>query len=33
MKTLNENFFVRGFSSRKEQEALPIENIEREGGY
>lgn len=33
MKTLNENFFVKGFSSRKEQEALPIENIEREGGY
>ena len=33
MKTLNENFFVKGFSSRKEQEALPIENVEREGGY
>jgi ABC-type transporter Mla subunit MlaD len=33
MKTLNQNFFVRGFSSRKVPEAVPIENAEREGGY
>ena len=33
MKTLNENFFVKGFSSRKEPKALPIQNSERVGGY
>jgi phospholipid/cholesterol/gamma-HCH transport system substrate-binding protein len=33
MKVLNENFFVRGFSSRKEPEPLPIQNAERVGGY
>jgi len=33
MKTLQSNFFVRGFSSRKGQEAIPIEGAEREGGY
>lgn len=31
--TLQENFFVKGFSSRKESEALPIDNAEREGDY
>ena len=33
MKTLNQNFLIRGFSSRKVPEAVPIENAEREGGY
>ncbi|KPJ86992.1 MAG: hypothetical protein AMS17_10025 [Spirochaetes bacterium DG_61] len=33
MKVLNENFFVKGFSSYKEPEALPIQNAERAGGY
>ena len=33
MKVLNENFFVKGFSSRKEPKALPIQNAERAGGY
>jgi ABC-type transporter Mla subunit MlaD len=33
MKVLNENFFVRGFSSRKEPKPLPIQNAERVGGY
>jgi phospholipid/cholesterol/gamma-HCH transport system substrate-binding protein len=31
--TLQENFFVKGFSSRKEEESLPIDNAEREGDY
>ncbi|HEB31035.1 MAG TPA: MCE family protein [Spirochaetes bacterium] len=31
--TLQENFFVKGFSSRKESETLPIDNAEREGDY
>jgi phospholipid/cholesterol/gamma-HCH transport system substrate-binding protein len=31
--TLQDNFFVKGFSSRKEAEAPPIDNAEREGGY
>ena len=31
--TLQENFFVKGFSSKKESEALPIDNAEREGDY
>jgi ABC-type transporter Mla subunit MlaD len=33
IKTLQNNFFVRGFSSRKNQAPLPIEGAEREGGY
>ena len=31
--TLQHNFFIRGFSSKKKQEATPIESSEREGGY
>ncbi|MCK5568681.1 MAG: hypothetical protein KAJ15_03130, partial [Spirochaetes bacterium] len=31
--TLQENFFVKGFSSRKESETLSIDNAEREGDY
>jgi phospholipid/cholesterol/gamma-HCH transport system substrate-binding protein len=31
--TLQDNFFVKGFSSRKESETLPIDNAEREGDY
>jgi len=33
MKTLKENFLIKGFSSYKEQKAPPIEGIEREGEY
>ena len=33
MKTLKENFFIKGFSSYKEKKAPPIEGIEREGEY
>lgn len=33
MKTLKENIFVRGFSPKKEPEAIPIEGSERVGGY
>jgi len=33
IKTLKENFFVKGFSSRKEEEIVPLETAEREGGY
>ncbi|UCB45333.1 MAG: MCE family protein [Spirochaetota bacterium] len=33
IRTLQENFFVRGFSSRKEDVVVPLENAEREGGY
>lgn len=33
MKTLKENIFVKGFSSRKEPEVIPIEGSERVGGY
>jgi len=33
IKTLKQNFFVKGFSSRKEDKIIPIENAEREGGY
>jgi len=33
IRTLQENFFVKGFSPRKEDAVIPIENAEREGGY
>ena len=33
MMTLQDNFFVKGFSSRKEAETPPIDNAEREGEY
>jgi phospholipid/cholesterol/gamma-HCH transport system substrate-binding protein len=33
IRTLQENFFVKGFSSRKEETVTPLENTEREGGY
>lgn len=33
IKTLQNNFFVRGFSSRKSQAPRPIEGADREGGY
>jgi phospholipid/cholesterol/gamma-HCH transport system substrate-binding protein len=33
IRTLQENFFVRGFSSRQEDVVVPLENAEREGGY
>jgi ABC-type transporter Mla subunit MlaD len=33
IRTLQENFFVRGFSSRKDDVVVPLENAEREGGY
>jgi ABC-type transporter Mla subunit MlaD len=33
MKTLQSNFFVRAFSSRKVSQPIPVENLEREGGY
>ncbi len=33
IRTLQENFFVRGFSSRREEGVVPIDNAEREGGY
>jgi phospholipid/cholesterol/gamma-HCH transport system substrate-binding protein len=33
IRTLQENFFVKGFSSRKEDVVVPLENAEREGGY
>jgi len=33
MKTLQDNFFVKGFSSRKEAPPLPLGGAEREGGY
>ena len=33
IRTLQENFFVRGFSARKEDVVVPLENAEREGGY
>jgi phospholipid/cholesterol/gamma-HCH transport system substrate-binding protein len=33
VKMLQNNFFVRAFSSRKRQEVAPIENEQREGNY
>jgi phospholipid/cholesterol/gamma-HCH transport system substrate-binding protein len=33
VKMLQNNFFVRAFSSRKRQEVAPIEGEQREGGY
>ena len=33
IRTLQENFFVKGFSPRKEDAVIPLENAEREGGY
>jgi phospholipid/cholesterol/gamma-HCH transport system substrate-binding protein len=33
IRTLQDNFFVKGFSSRKEDVVVPLENAEREGGY
>jgi len=33
IKILKQNFFVRGFSSKKEAQPLPIDSTEREGGY
>lgn len=33
IKTLKKNFFIRGFSSRKETRPAPVENTERAGGY
>jgi hypothetical protein len=33
VKMLQNNFFVRAFSSRKRQETVPIEVEQREGGY
>jgi len=33
IRTLQENFFVKGFSSYKEDVVVPLENAEREGGY
>ncbi len=33
IRTLQDNFFVKGFSSRKEPEVVPIDNAERAGGY
>jgi phospholipid/cholesterol/gamma-HCH transport system substrate-binding protein len=33
IQTLKQNFFVRGFSSKKEIAPLPIDSTEREGGY
>ena len=33
IQILKQNFFVRGFSSKKEVEPLPIDSTEREGGY
>lgn len=33
IKMLKNNFFVRGFSSRKAETTIPIDNAEREGGY
>jgi len=33
IKILKQNFFVRGFSSRKATQPLPIDSTEREGGY
>ena len=33
MKTLQDNFFVKGFSSRKVPAPTPVENVERAGGY
>jgi phospholipid/cholesterol/gamma-HCH transport system substrate-binding protein len=33
MKTLQDNFFVKGFSSRKVQVPTPVDNAERAGGY
>jgi len=33
MKTLQDNFFVKGFSSHKEAPPMPVGNAEREGRY
>lgn len=33
IRTLQDNFLVKGFSSRKEPEVIPIDNTERVGGY
>jgi phospholipid/cholesterol/gamma-HCH transport system substrate-binding protein len=33
IRTLQDNFFVKGFSSRKEDVVIPLDNAEREGGY